>query len=446
MLIADIPAKFPIVWGASAGGAYINAIPEASQIGSNPGFASLTDGFPPLNATPIGAGGIPPRIQDWNGILREVTAWNRWAQAGGPITYDAAFQADVGGYPQHAVVRSVATAGKWWRSTVNNNLTDPDAAGAGWVDFFAPVFVSPVFTGNGSIAGNWNVGGTLGVTGAAQVGSFTSLGANVLTGGATTFPSAAGVDALGQMTFNNQLKNTATSFLNPAGAVVTFENSSGAVQQICYSGANAAVAALSIRLQSTSPVMQGFFYGAANVGNITTNGSSTTYGTTSDRRLKNITGLLSGAAERLLKIPVHRFTWKANPDAGEVDGFIADELQLVIPEAVTGQPDQEADVGDLYMTAGTIMRRGLKEEPVDLGEDEEWVEKTGNVRLTRERILAPDQPKHPAADLPDGVHWRKTGTVPIYQNVDQSKVVPLLVAALQEALGRIAALEAAQRA
>ena len=31
---------------------------------------------------------------------------------------------------------------------------------------------------------------------------------------------------------------------------------------------------------------------------------------------------------------------------------------------------------------------------------------------------------------------------PIYQGIDQSKLVPLLVAALQEAIGRIEALEA----
>ena len=40
-----------------------NLIPVPSQIGITPGAASFTDGFPPLTATPIGSGGIPPRLR-----------------------------------------------------------------------------------------------------------------------------------------------------------------------------------------------------------------------------------------------------------------------------------------------------------------------------------------------------------------------------------------------
>lgn len=145
MLSSGIPAKFPIIWGASA--AYINAIPTTSQIGINNGFASLPDGFVPLNQTPVAAGGVPPRIQDLNGILNELSAWSQWYQAGGPLPYDSTFQSAVGGYPGGAVVGSVTTAGTYWRSTADNNTTNPDTGGAGWVNFFAPVFASPTFTG-----------------------------------------------------------------------------------------------------------------------------------------------------------------------------------------------------------------------------------------------------------------------------------------------------------
>ena len=132
MLASGIPSKFPIVWGASA--VYINPIPTTSQIGINNGYASLPDGFVPLNQTPVGAGGVPPRIQDMNGALNELFAWSQWYQAGGPITYDGAFQTAVGGYPLGSVVQSATTPGKFWRSTANSNTTNPDAAGAGWVD------------------------------------------------------------------------------------------------------------------------------------------------------------------------------------------------------------------------------------------------------------------------------------------------------------------------
>lgn len=132
MQASNIPAKFPLPWANNAGPTFINTIPTASQIPTNNGFASLTDGFPPLNSTPVAAGGVPPRIQDWNGILHQVTQWNQWQQVGGPVTYDATFQTAVGGYPNGAIVQSVTTPGLYWRSTADNNATNPDTGGSGW--------------------------------------------------------------------------------------------------------------------------------------------------------------------------------------------------------------------------------------------------------------------------------------------------------------------------
>jgi hypothetical protein len=125
--------KFPIPWGNSASGAYIRSIPTLSQATTSPGAASLTDGFPPVCAVPVAAGGVPPFMQDFNGILNRVTAWQQWYQAGGAITYDAAFQAQIGGYPLGSTVASITTSGRLWRSVVENNTTNPDSGGAGWV-------------------------------------------------------------------------------------------------------------------------------------------------------------------------------------------------------------------------------------------------------------------------------------------------------------------------
>src|ERR1700728_925368 len=131
MQASTIPVKFDIPWGYSAGTAYIRAIPTASQASITPGAASLTDGFPPLNAEPVAAGGIPPFMQDFNGIFNQVTSWLRWFQGGGPVNYDATFSASIGGYPKGAVISS-ATLGLFWISTVDNNTSDPDTGGAGW--------------------------------------------------------------------------------------------------------------------------------------------------------------------------------------------------------------------------------------------------------------------------------------------------------------------------
>lgn len=134
MLASDIPTtRFPIPWGNSASGTYrLVPIPTASQIGVTNGAASLTDGFPPLNFQSVASGGVPPRGKDMNGILFEVTGWQRWQQAGGPIQYDSTFAAAIGGYPFGAVLMS-NPIGILWVSTANNNTSDPDGGSpANW--------------------------------------------------------------------------------------------------------------------------------------------------------------------------------------------------------------------------------------------------------------------------------------------------------------------------
>lgn len=135
MLASSIPPKFNIPFGNSAGAGFIRSIPQASQIGITAGAASLVDGFPPVTFDPVGAGGVPPFGQDFNGLFNQVTKWSQWASAGGPVPFDATFSAALGtpGYPKGALVASATTFGVWWLSTVDNNVTDPDAAGAGWV-------------------------------------------------------------------------------------------------------------------------------------------------------------------------------------------------------------------------------------------------------------------------------------------------------------------------
>ena len=112
------------------------------------------------------------------------------------------------------------------------------------------------------------------------------------------------------------------------------------------------------------------------VGTISTTNTATSYNTSSDYRLKENVVPLTGAADRLKQIPVHRFNFIADPDK-TVDGFIAHEAQAVVPECVTGTKDE--------------------------------VDEDGN---------------------------------PVYQGIDQSKLVPLLAAALQEALAEIKSLKA----
>jgi len=112
------------------------------------------------------------------------------------------------------------------------------------------------------------------------------------------------------------------------------------------------------------------------VGSITTNGSATSYQTSSDYRLKENAVAIADGITRLKTLIPYRFNFKSDPST-KVDGFFAHEVTAV-PEAVTGTKDE--------------------------------VDSNNN---------------------------------PIYQGIDQSKLVPLLVAAVKELIGKVEALEAA---
>lgn len=113
---------------------------------------------------------------------------------------------------------------------------------------------------------------------------------------------------------------------------------------------------------------------AARVGTIKTSGSTTSYNTSSDYRLKTDAQPMTGATDRLKALNPVNFQWLL--DGTRVDGFLAHEVADVVPEAISGVKDA--------------------------------VDEDGN---------------------------------PDYQGIDQSKLVPLLVATIQELEARITALE-----
>ena len=128
MQASSIPAKFPMPFAQTG---LRNVIPTPSQVGAVNGAASLSDGFPPINFTPVADGGVPPFGKDMNGILYAISVWTQWANAGAPVTFDAAFSTAIGGYPAGAWLTSAA-GGTWWLSLVDNNTSNPDAGGANW--------------------------------------------------------------------------------------------------------------------------------------------------------------------------------------------------------------------------------------------------------------------------------------------------------------------------
>lgn len=118
-----------------------------------------------------------------------------------------------------------------------------------------------------------------------------------------------------------------------------------------------------------------FVTGSSTVGSISHSGSSTSYNTTSDYRLKENIIDLTGGIEKVKQLQPRRFNFIEDPD-NTVDGFIAHEAELIVPESVTGEKDGVYPNGE-----------------------------------------------------------------PVYQAMDSAKLVPVLTAALQEAITKIEDLE-----
>jgi hypothetical protein len=103
--------------------------------------------------------------------------------------------------------------------------------------------------------------------------------------------------------------------------------------------------AVLLRVDNTAVNLAGFYYtGSVNVGNITTNGTSTTYGTASDYRLKEDIQPMTGALAKIAALNPVTYKWKSS--GKQDDGFIAHELQAVCPSAVTGAKDAVDEEGN----------------------------------------------------------------------------------------------------
>ena len=84
---------------------------------------------------------------------------------------------------------------------------------------------------------------------------------------------------------------------------------------------------------------------STRVGYINTTGSATTYNSASDYRLKENVTKITNALDRVNKLKPSRFNFIIEPK-NTVDGFIAHEVQEIVPEAVTGVKDDIDENGD----------------------------------------------------------------------------------------------------
>lgn len=100
-----------------------------------------------------------------------------------------------------------------------------------------------------------------------------------------------------------------------------------------------------------------FLREGASVGSVSVTTSATSYNTTSDARLKDVTGEARGL-EVITKLNPVAYNWKADGKADE--GLIAQEVKELVPNAVTGSEDEHYQMD--YSKLVTHLVKGMKEQ------------------------------------------------------------------------------------
>ena len=109
---------------------------------------------------------------------------------------------------------------------------------------------------------------------------------------------------------------------------------------------NNAIALRSGSALTTTQFHEEFHNPNGAVGTISTNGSSTSFNTSSDYRLKENVSYNFDATTRLKQLKPARFNFIADAET-TLDGFLAHEVADVVPEAITGEKDAVDDDGNI---------------------------------------------------------------------------------------------------
>lgn len=115
-----------------------------------------------------------------------------------------------------------------------------------------------------------------------------------------------------------------------------------------------------------------FQNGNGQVGRIYTSNVNTTYSTSSDYRLKENVVPMTGALDKVAQLNPVTYTWKTDGSAGQ--GFIAHELQAVVPDCVGGTKDAVDEEGNpIYQDIDTsflvaTLTAAIKELKAELDE------------------------------------------------------------------------------
>ena len=310
-------------------------------------------------------------------------------------------------------------------SNVGIGTTSPDAL----LEIEGDVSSTTQFSGFGGLRIHNVNGSAHGVTAEMYLTAGTG-GSNRGTAIGAEFTSASSGNDLyfatngGNVTSANTL--TERMRITSAGNVVIGANPSSALgggDNTTYIGADGEIQIR--RADGVNRNMMKFRNSSNHVGSITTTSSATTYATSSDYRLKENVVTDWDATSRLKQLKPSRFNFIVDADT-TVDGFLAHEAQAVVPECVTGTKDDTRTVTNgVFNSSGNLIVEGI--------EKDNW---TAGKSATKD-----DKDNDVAAIYPSDSTWSASKDVPVYQGIDQSKLVPLLVKTIQELEARIKTLE-----
>jgi hypothetical protein len=200
-----------------------------------------------------------------------------------------------------------------------------------------------VFATTLSSTGNANVGGTLSVsgniTGGNLLGTLANGNSNI------SIPSANGNILFS--TFGYEVGRFGTDLVFYVGATSfydtginarsLFNSSTKALSAVTTDVTGLGFSAIVAARQNTDGTVIEMWRGASIVGGISVTTTTTTYGTTSDHRLKDNIQPLTGSGSFIDALKPRTWTWVQNGENGV--GFVAHEVAEVSPGSVAGAKD-----------------------------------------------------------------------------------------------------------
>jgi hypothetical protein len=138
-----------------------------------------------------------------------------------------------------------------------------------------------------------------------------------------------------QGTAGNAITFTQAMTLDASGNLLVGTTSNGATTHRIYASASNHV--LGLNSESATGEVARLYSNGTAVGTISVTASATAYNTSSDYRLKENVQPMQDALAKIAQLNPVTYTWKADGSDGQ--GFIAHELQAVVPDCVTGEKD-----------------------------------------------------------------------------------------------------------